>query len=153
MSTAPGGSRPIASVTVNRFRAWFLIKLTNNNPTDVAQQIYDEWIDPDGKNPPSDNLIVTRADVVEIHNDDVCDFDIIIPVDAINEAELLRFKEYLQTLGQVLEARVLYHFPNAPYLSNGYISKEEAILGIDTKEVLPESLGKTRKSPGDNPWG
>ncbi len=153
MSTAPGGSRPIASITVNRFRAWFLIKLANNNPTDVAQQIYDEWIDPDGKNHPSDNLIVTRADVVEIQNDDDCDFDMIVPVDAINEAELLRFKNNLQTLGQVLEARVLYHFPNAPYLSNGFISNDEARLGIKTAEVLPESLGLTRKSPGDNPWG
>ena len=78
----------------------------------------------------------------------------IVPVDAKNDDELRHFKAQISKLGpviEIIEARVRHHFPEAPYLSNGYISIEEARLGLPVE--LPESVRLTRQSPGDNPWG
>lgn len=144
MSKAAGGSCPIESIT-DRFRSWFLLNV--DKPGDVAGELLQyadkaEW-----------DLVLIRADVVHLSDESTCSINLIVPVDAGNEDDLTNFKDYLLAKGfSVIEARVKNHFPIAPYLSNGYISKEEAILGL-WEDVLPESLGLTRTSPGDNPWG
>ncbi|TET34565.1 MAG: hypothetical protein E3J69_06065 [Anaerolineales bacterium] len=153
MSKASDDSPTTTKKILDRIRAWFLITPDNINPEDVAKRIYAEWIDPQGANPPSNNLVVIRADVVELIDESPCQVTVIVPADAKSDLDLDPLKAYLQQFGTVIEARVKDYFPEAPYLSNGYISKDEAILGIHTKEILSESLGLTRTSPGDNPWG
>lgn len=162
MSNPSSGSPSRLPTVLNRARAWFLIK-TKDKPNNVAKKIYDTWIDPHGTIPPSKDLVVIRVEVVKIQIDKQnvkdsaatikCDFDLVVPVDAKSDTELNLVKKDLQQYGEVIEARVIQHFPVAPYLSTGYISVKEASSGILKKRILPETLGLTRRSPGDNPWG
>jgi hypothetical protein len=137
---------------------------TTESPEAAANAIYAYWIDPNGQNPPSDELVVIRADVVELlyenesveeaRTDRTCDFNLIVPVDAQNQEMLVNVYEYLRTYGQVIFASVTDHSPEAPYVSNGYMSESEQKLGMEAYKIKPaETPGLSRKSPGDNPWG
>jgi len=163
MAKSSGGIFQHVPQVLNRVRAWFLIKTSGDNPAADAKIIYDNWIDywidPDKKKPPTADLVVIRADVVDSHVQDpeikeFFDFDLIVPVDALNAQVLEQFKldlESMISIDKLVVATVKEHHPMAPYLSNGYISIDEAKDGLATH--LPESLRLTRKSPGDNPWG
>ncbi len=159
MSKLFGGSRTIASESVNRFRAWFLMRV--DKPQEVADQLVkaagkpkdspDFLLELLGEGSRIGDLVLVRADVVALLDESPCEINLIVPVDARSKDDLIKFKGYLQDFGSVIEARVEYHYPEASYLSNGYVSYEEGNLGA--KVVKPDTMGLTRTSPGDNPWG
>jgi hypothetical protein len=132
----------------DRFRAWFLVKSESGTSEMNAMKLVIE---------PPDDILVIRADIVDLQFSDACDFDLIVPVEASRKENLQKFAQKIKeteglSISNVVMASVSKHFPPAPFLSQGYISKEEAKLGIDNG-VVPETLFETRKSPGDNPWG
>jgi hypothetical protein len=155
MASESEGSKARAEDLLDRIRVWFLVKLNEPDQEEAAiKAIYDKWIDPDSSYGPNENLTVIRVDLVEVTGPLSCPFNLVVPVDALNESYLEEVIEDLNKIGQVNVAKVIAHYPEAPYTANGYISIPEAQLGIKRgPDYLPESLGLSRKSPGDNPWG
>jgi hypothetical protein len=112
-----------------------------------------------GKNPSFNfnvgDVVVIRVDYVK----GASGFHLVIPVDTSSESNMDTIRTYISTLPDVqppvIEAHVEDHFPSAPYVSNGFISKDEANEGKTVHKIHPHDpiLGLTRKSPGDNPWG
>lgn len=154
----------------DRIRAWFLIKVdkSESEVKKFAMNLQDTWGNPrslpnsykklleeKGTKYEKENLVVIRSDVVILRNNNPCDINLIVPVDALSSTELDALKESLENDSdiKVLVAEVDNHFPRAPYVSQGFISKEEAILGISEDKPIAETVGLTRNSPGDNPWG
>jgi len=156
---------PSASDSTNRYRSWLLVKLANpDDAPEVANKIFKEVGNPkqvpeffsnDYPGLVKEDIVVIRADSVKFESGSL-DIHLIVPVDLSSEKHLGIVKEYIQKVGgeKVYNAKVDFHFPLAPYFSNGYISEEEREIGVSEYKVPPvDDPGLTRNSPGDNPWG
>ena len=122
-----------------RMRAWVLIQAS----PEVAEQLYDQLGYVGG-----DDYVVVRADVVEVTEGG---FNIVVPVDAANEEQLLIAVEKIKAIPGVenaIIARVTQHIPIPPHLAHGFITEQEARDG----KVSPE-FGRLGNSPGGNAWG
>jgi hypothetical protein len=132
------------SAVSGRVRAWLLIKAID--PESAAATIYGSWGTQDG-----DEYVVIRADVVD------CDYNVIVPVDAINDGVLRTVvKEIAGAEGvkTITVSKVLKHNPVPSYLAHGYVSEEEARYAEVNGLPGPDEVGRImKKSPGDNPWG
>jgi hypothetical protein len=97
----------------------------------------------------ADNYVIVRADVVDGNND----FNLVVPVDAANEAQFMAAQDRLTAVlggppSSVL--RVVEHCPTPPHMSNTFVTDSE-LKGYYLKEYDP--AGRHPKSPGANPWG
>jgi hypothetical protein len=132
------------SAVSGRVRAWLLIKAID--PESAAATIYGSWGKQGG-----DDYVVIRADVVD------CDYNVIVPVDAINNGVLRTVvKEIagIEGIKTITVSKVLQHNPVPSYLAHGYITEVEANYAKEKGLIEPDEVGRIMKnSPGDNPWG
>lgn len=173
MATTSSVKRKGASDEVRRNRSWILLKVMDKktgkaisesrlknfaenlqekfeNPK-LKRRFYEDLFSKSRPNYRIGDLVIIRVEVVKVNN---MMFNIIIPVDGRSQVEIDAFTQHLKRNKtykiDVIEAKVAHHFPKAPYLANGYISNEEANIG---GKIAPDTIGLTRTSPGDNPWG
>jgi hypothetical protein len=122
-----------------RVRAWVLVHA--DDPEAFAQELY-ELLGQRGE----DDYVVVRADVVN-HR-----LNVVIPVDAASETDLVRVVKKiagLEIVRDIAVLRVQMHIPYPPHIAHGYIDEDEF-------ERYPEEgfkPGRQGASPGANPWG
>jgi len=128
----------------NRVRAWVFGRV---DPVGLRNRYKQNGINGLG----GDQFVIVRADIV-----DHSDYNIIIPVDAEDDAGL-RAAEGVITdqLGVdiVSIARVVDkgHVPWPPHEAHGFITEPEVVaLPI---EQIPIKAGRQHASPGSNKWG
>ena len=122
-----------------QLRAWVLAKAAQAQ--DVAEGLYQQLGHEGG-----DDFVVVRADVVDY------DYNIVVPVDAVNEEMLQHVVGIIKKQSGVLEVvllRVERHNPFPPHDAHGYITPQEAEEGKDPT-IVP---GRQGASPGANAFG
>lgn len=128
-----------------RVRGWVLLKV--DNPRD-AVKILCEFFTQGGE-----RYVVVRADIVSPLEAKTCDYNIVVPVDAVDNNE---FQGVMKTLVEAVGAThanalmVTEHYPKTVHAAHSFITVQE-FSDLPLREYDPP--GRHPKSPGANPWG
>ncbi len=119
-----------------RVRAYLLMDV--RNPQTAAREIAKYFAGGGAE------YVVIRADIVD------CEYNLVVPVDARDEAALKNLQRIMAGVDgvkRVTVARVVEHFPKPAVEAHCYIAEDE----VD--KVVFKKSGRYPKSPGANPWG